>query len=75
MAGCQDEPLATTTRTLPTATTREYAEEGYDGRQLLNDADGDGVCDEFEIAGAKVRRATATLMLPTTDHASTRGRL
>ena len=30
----------------------EYAEEYYDcDGDCLNDADGDGVCDEFEIAG------------------------
>ncbi|MFZ8836748.1 MAG: hypothetical protein ACO2XQ_06850 [Flavobacteriales bacterium] len=31
-----------------------YAEEGYDCDGIcLNDADGDGVCDEFEIAGCQ----------------------
>ena len=32
----------------------EYAEDGYDCDGVcLNDADGDGVCDEFEIAGCQ----------------------
>ena len=31
-----------------------YAEDGYDCDGVcLNDADGDGVCDEFEIAGCQ----------------------
>ena len=34
--------------------TDEYAEDGYDCDGVcLNDADGDGVCDEFEIAGCQ----------------------
>ena len=31
----------------------EYAEAGYDCEGCLNDADSDGVCDEFEIAGCQ----------------------
>ena len=32
----------------------EYAEDGYDcDGNCLNDADSDGVCDEFEIAGCQ----------------------
>ena len=40
---------------LPTKTTHAtYAEDGYDCDGVcLNDADGDGVCDEFEIAGCQ----------------------
>ena len=46
---------------------------GYDcDGNCLNDADGDGVCDEFEIAGCQdARRATTTLMLPTKTACST----
>ena len=33
-----------------------YADEGYDcDGNCLNDMDGDGVCDEFEIAGCTGR--------------------
>ena len=35
----------------------QYAADGYDCDGVcLNDADGDGVCDEFEIAGCKTKR-------------------
>jgi hypothetical protein len=37
---------------LPSNEGCEYAQEGYDcSGGCLNDSDGDGVCDEFEIAG------------------------
>ena len=43
----------------------QYAEDGYDcDGNCLNDADGDGVCDEFEVAGCQERPlATTTRML------------
>ena len=32
----------------------DFAEDGYDcDGNCLNDADGDGVCDEFELAGCQ----------------------
>ena len=36
-----------------------YAEDGYDcDGNCLNDTDGDGVCDEFEVAGCTMQSAT-----------------
>ena len=62
----QDAPMlrpVTTTRTPPTTTAAVpsgvcggdgIAEAGYDcDGNCLNDADGDGVCDEFEVAGCQ----------------------
>ena len=41
-------------QTPPTATTHAYADAGYDcDGNCLTDTDGDGVCDEFEIAGCQ----------------------
>ena len=53
--GCTDEAACNYDVTANTDDTScVYAEEGYDCDGVcLNDADGDGVCDEFEIAGCQ----------------------
>ena len=46
--------VATTTLTTDEDGSCTYAEDGYDcDGNCLNDADSDGVCDEFEIAGCQ----------------------
>ena len=48
----QTRRRATTTWMRRKTTVRTYAETGYDcDGSCLNDEDGDGVCDESEIAG------------------------
>ena len=53
---------------------RTYAEDGYDCDGVcLNDADGDGVCDEFEVAGCQDAEACnhdadATTLLAAEDY-------
>ena len=46
----------------------EFPDAGYDCEgNCLADADGDGVCDEFEVAGCTDKQhATTTLRQPTT---------
>jgi hypothetical protein len=35
--------------------TATYADSGYDcDGNCLNDTDGDGICDEFEVAGCRI---------------------
>ena len=53
--GCTDEAACNFDATANTDDAScVYAEEGYDCDGVcLNDADGDGVCDEFEIAGCQ----------------------
>ena len=47
-SACNFDPEAT----ISDFSTCEFAEEGYDcDGACLNDADGDGICDEFEVAG------------------------
>ena len=58
--GCMDEAACNynASATLDDGTCT-YAEEGYDcGGNCLNDADGDGVCDEFEVLGCTNPDAT-----------------
>ena len=56
----------------PEATISDFAacvaDEGYDcSGACLNDADGDGICDELEIEVAPMqKRITTTVMQPTT---------
>ena len=46
----------------------EYAADGYDcDGNCLADADGDGVCDEFEVAGCQDDMRLATTMQSATD--------
>ena len=58
-AGCQDDSACNynadaTDEDSGCQDALEYAEDGYDCDGVcLNDADGDGVCDEFEIAGCQ----------------------
>jgi hypothetical protein len=53
--GCTDETACNYDATANTDDAScDYAQEGYDCDGVcLNDADGDGVCDEFEIAGCQ----------------------
>ena len=47
-SACNFDPEAT----ISDFSTCEFAEEGYDcDGACLNDADADGICDEFEVAG------------------------
>ena len=53
----------------------EYAAEYYDCEgNCLNDMDGDGVCDELEVAGCTTKACNFNATLPptTTVHVSTR---
>ena len=55
-SGCLDETACNydPTATIDNPEWCEYADAGYDCDGVcLNDADGDGVCDEFEIAGCQ----------------------
>ena len=59
-AACNYDPTAT----IDNPEWCEYADAGYDrDGNCLADADGDGVCDEFEVAGCRTRlRVTTTRM-------------
>ena len=58
-----------TTTDLPT--DHASAEEGYDCDGCLNDADGDGVCDEFEVAGCQELKLATTTRDATDETACT----
>ena len=63
--------LATTTPTRLTKMVLDLAEDGYDCDGVcLNDADGDGICDEFEIAGRTDSAAANYDPFATDDDAS-----
>ena len=55
-SACNFDPEAT----ISDFATCEFAEEGYDcSGACLNDADGDGICDEFEVTqGAQMQQRT-----------------
>ena len=58
IAGCQDEVACNYNEDATDAGDCDYAEDYYDCNynedgDCLNDADGDGVCDELEIAGCQ----------------------
>ena len=53
--GFESDEMACNYKHRLTTTCMEYAEEYYDCDQCLNDADGDGVCDELEVAGCTIR--------------------
>ena len=54
VAGCQDKAACNYSAATDSDGTCDYPAAGYDCEgSCLNDADADGVCDEFEVAGCQ----------------------